>query len=47
MAFKAGEFETLKFQSRLTKHAYFYSLDYVGRWSLYNFLWGNMYESYA
>ncbi|OXA59746.1 Fatty acyl-CoA hydrolase precursor, medium chain [Folsomia candida] len=43
MAFKAGEFETLKFQSRLTKHAYFYSLDYVGRWSLYNFLWGNMY----
>jgi len=43
MAFKAGEYETLKFQARLTPHAYFYSMDYVGRWSLYNFLWGDMY----
>jgi len=43
MAFKAGEFETLKFQSKLNSHSYLYSLDYVGRWSLYNFLWGNMY----
>ncbi|OXA51364.1 fatty acyl-CoA hydrolase precursor, medium chain [Folsomia candida] len=43
MAFKAPQYETLKFQSRLTRHAYFYSLDYVGRWTLYELILGRHY----
>jgi hypothetical protein len=42
MAFKAGEYEILRHMNKLNPraNAYFYSLDYVGRWSLYNFLFG-------
>jgi len=46
MAFKAGSYEILRHMHKLNPagaKAYFYSLDYVGRWSLYNFLWGDMY----
>jgi len=45
MAFKAGEYEILRHMNKLNPraNAYFYSLDYVGRWSLYNFLFGEMY----
>jgi len=40
MGFKAGEYETLKCQSKINKHSYFYSFDYQGRWTLYTFLNG-------
>jgi len=46
MAFKSGSYEVLRHMHKLNPtgaKAYFYSLDYVGRWSLYNFLWGDMY----
>jgi len=44
MAFAAGGFTTVELHSKVNPNSFYYSFDYDGLFSLYEFLWGLDYK---